>query len=85
MPGIGKFDWCKLALGAGYKSAHNLETQAELKAALPAILQSEGPVMIRLKINREDGSRWPGTPMTKCVQELKASLAAEREAAGAKA
>jgi phosphonopyruvate decarboxylase len=84
VPGLGKFDWCKLALAAGYPKAYKMETRAELEAALPEILASEGPVMIRLVITPENVSRWPGTPMTKCIQDLKASLAAEREAAGAR-
>jgi phosphonopyruvate decarboxylase len=78
VPGHGKFDWCRLALSAGYRAAHSFDDREELRAALPRIMGSDGPVLIRLGIAREDGpTRWPGVPMSHYVRTLKERLAAE--------
>src|SRR5204863_9068717 len=42
VPGLGKFDWCRLALASGYAAAHDVASAAELRKALPDILQAAG-------------------------------------------
>jgi sulfopyruvate decarboxylase subunit beta len=77
LPAQGKFDWCQLALSAGYRKAVSLETPADMDRELPGILNSEGPVLIRLAIEvEEDAVRWPGSKMADEVQRVRAALAA---------
>jgi sulfopyruvate decarboxylase subunit beta len=77
LPGQGVFDWVALALAAGYKQALKITAAEDLIEQLPAILQMDGPVLIELEIEREDGpARWAGVPMAKQVASLKTQLAA---------
>jgi sulfopyruvate decarboxylase subunit beta len=54
LPAYGRFDFCDLALAAGYRSAHSLASSEELRAQLGAILDAPGPTLIRLLLERED-------------------------------
>ena len=75
VPAAGKFDWCQLALAAGYAGADSFEEAAELREALPRLLASRGPALIRLWIAREDTPpRWPTAKMAGQVQALKQAL-----------
>lgn len=76
LPALGKFDFCKLALAAGYLHALSFEARAELQEALPRIFETPGPVMIRLLVEREyEPIRWPKVRMADEVQALKRALA----------
>jgi|SRR5581483_8099070 len=72
-----RVDFCGLARSAGYRQAHSFADAGALAAALPAILASQGPVLIHLSIEREEGPiRWPRVKMADQVQALKERLAA---------
>lgn len=76
LPGQGVFDFCKLALGAGYAAAFAFADGATFAADMPKVLATAGPVMIKLEIARDDAKpRWPGIPMAGQVQSLKEQLA----------
>jgi sulfopyruvate decarboxylase subunit beta len=71
-----RVDFCGLARSAGYRATWSFDEAAALRAALPAILTSEGPAMIRLAIAREDAPiRWPKVKMADQVVALKERLA----------
>jgi thiamine pyrophosphate-dependent acetolactate synthase large subunit-like protein len=77
VPGYGKFDFCQLAQAAGYADALTVETSEALRAALPRIWSTPGPVLIRLVIEREDGQNpWPKVRMAQQVRQLEKRLAA---------
>ena len=77
VPAAGQFDFCQLALAAGCRAAHAFSDAAELGQALPAILASQGPVLVRLEIAREDGpARWPKAKMSDQVQAMRTALEA---------
>ncbi|HLG69907.1 MAG TPA: thiamine pyrophosphate-dependent enzyme [Chloroflexota bacterium] len=76
VPAVGEFDWCQLALSAGYRYADGFSEVDELRSALPHLLASRGPVLVRLGIDREDGpARWPKAKMADQIQAMKAALA----------
>lgn len=76
VPGLGKFDWCKLALAAGYAAAYSFSEAGELRSGLPSIFEALGPVLVRLEIAREDGpAGWPKAKMADQIQAMKAALA----------
>lgn len=79
LPGVGKFDFCVLALGAGYQGAFNVGTKEEFEEQLPRILDTPGPVLVNLVIDRE-GSRSAGSagvPMASQIKALRKSFGAE--------
>ena len=53
LPGVGKFDFCVLAMGAGYQGAFSLNTKEEFEEQLPQILDTPGPVLVNLVIEGE--------------------------------
>ena len=76
LPAQGKFDWLALAKAAGYPHAMRIEAAEDLIERLPKILDLDGPVLVELAIEREEGpARWAGVPMSKQVASLKAQLA----------
>ena len=70
-------DFCGLARAAGYKDTFSFEDVAELRRALPEILDTTGPVLIRLAIQPEHTElTGHGVPDTADqVLKLKAALA----------
>jgi phosphonopyruvate decarboxylase len=50
VPNSGRVDFAGLALEAGYRGAYEFESADELDAALPSILQEEGPILVCLKV-----------------------------------
>jgi phosphonopyruvate decarboxylase len=75
LPGRGVFDACGLALSAGYRRAARYDDAATLRDDLPAILAAEGPSLIELTIEPEDGPpRWARVPMAAQVQTLREEL-----------
>ena len=77
LPAQGTFDWCGLALAAGYRKAVRIEQAEDLIEQLPTIWGMEGPVLVELVIAREDTEpRWAGVPMAGQVVALKERLAA---------
>ena len=77
LPGQGVFDWVALAKASGYKHAMRITEAEELIEQLPKIWKLEGPVLIELIIEREEGpARWTGVPMSRQVALLKEQLAA---------
>jgi phosphonopyruvate decarboxylase len=77
IPALGKLDFCALALGAGFAKALSFDSRETLARGLSDVLASDGPVLIRLEIQREDEPiRWPKVRMADEVQALRAALAA---------
>lgn len=70
-------DFCGLARSAGYKATFSFEDASELRQALPEVLSTTGPVLIRLAIQPEHTElTGRGTPNTaEQVEKLKAALA----------
>jgi sulfopyruvate decarboxylase subunit beta len=76
IPGEGRFDWCALAAGAGYREVRCFSGADELRAALPGLLALEGPVLIELKIARDDAPpTWAGVAMGDMAVAMKRALA----------
>ncbi len=76
LPGQGRFDWCAMALGAGYAHAERIEGAEELIERLPALYATKGPVLVELVIEPESTEpRWAGVPMSKQIAGLRATLA----------
>ena len=76
VPGLGRFDLCALALGAGYPEALSFETVDQLRASLPGLFQKHRPLFVRLRIHREEPTRpWPRVSMAGQVQALRERLA----------
>lgn len=77
LPAQGRFDWCKLALAAGYRQAVSFDTREELEQGLPGVLASDGPALIRMSIEVEHNAvRWPGSSMAEQVQRMRAAVGA---------
>jgi len=75
VPAAGKFDFCRLALAAGYAGAHSFAEYEALRTALPGILEKPGPLLVRLEIAREDTpARWPKAKMADQVAAMKTAL-----------
>lgn len=75
VPGQGAFDFCKLALGAGYAAAFAFDRAKEFAAELPKVLAADGPILVKLEIARDDATpRWPGIPMAGQVESLRQQL-----------
>ena len=72
IPGHGKTDLCQVALASGYKKAWRVSSKGEFLEALPEIMNSEGPVLIEIEIEREDGpTRFPGVPVAPQIKALR--------------
>lgn len=56
-PGSGTVDFAGFARAAGYREAHVIDDLYDLKARLPAILASTGPVFVVLRV--EPGEKSP--------------------------
>ena len=70
-------DFCGLARSAGYRAARSFEDAATLQQELPNVFATEGPVLIRLVIERDDRPvRWPRVKMADQVVALRERLAA---------
>lgn len=79
LPALGKFDFCGLALAAGFRRASSFEIADTLRDALPDIWNTQGPVLIRLAIERKDRPNpWPKVPFAQQVQGLREALAVSR-------
>ncbi len=77
LPAVERCDLCQIAKGAGYRDAVTFEEKDALERALPGILSSPGPILVRLGIAREDDVvRWPrGEHMHDMVRRVRAALA----------
>lgn len=76
VPGAGRFDLPQMAKAAGYADALRFEAAADFDRALPALLTKDGPILIELKIARDDATpRWALVPMAEMVRKLKSELA----------
>ncbi len=76
LPGQGLFSWTNLAKASGYQHALRFDAAEDLIEGLPGIWELEGPVLVELIIEREEGPpRWAGVPMAGQVADLKAYLA----------
>ena len=78
LPAQGRFDFCRLALAAGYRLAVSFDSQQEMASRLGEVLDSPGPALIRLEIDVEDNAvRWPKSSMAEQIQRMRAVLAAD--------
>ena len=76
IPGYGKMDLCQLALASGYRKVWKVTSKGEFLEVLPEIMASEGPVLVEMQIDREDGrTRFPGVPVAPQIMALRESLA----------
>ena len=50
IPAQSAVDFRGLALAAGYRAAHTIETTDELDAMLPALMAARGPVLVDLRV-----------------------------------
>ncbi len=48
-------DFCKVALGCGYKSSQRIDSANALREAFPVVLKQPGPVLVHVLINRVEG------------------------------
>ena len=55
LPAEGRLDFEMLARGAGFAHAARFDDAAEFKAALPGLLERQGPVFVTLQIEPEVG------------------------------
>lgn len=79
VPGNGLFDFVALAKGAGYRDARTYALAEDLDSALPQLLAEDGPILIDLRIARDDATpRWPGVSMAGQVENLRARLGHSR-------
>ncbi|MGH9752961.1 MAG: thiamine pyrophosphate-dependent enzyme [Blastocatellia bacterium] len=75
LPGFGKFDFCRMALAAGYRQALSFDDAKALRKALPLIFGAPGPTLIRLGIARDEPvTPWPNVTMADQIRALRASL-----------
>ncbi len=75
LPGFGKFDFCQLALAAGYRQALSFADAGELRQALSVIYAEPGPVLIRLEIAPDAPvTPWPDVTMHTQITALRARL-----------
>jgi thiamine pyrophosphate-dependent acetolactate synthase large subunit-like protein len=58
-PGGEVMDWAAVAKGSGYKTSASIDTEEELAAEWPKLLQAEGPVFVRISVD----SMWAFGPM----------------------
>jgi len=73
LPGFGLFDLRQLALAAGYRAAWSIDEVAELRDALPRILGSPGPTLLRLAIAPDEPvTPWPRVTMKEQIEALRA-------------
>jgi thiamine pyrophosphate-dependent acetolactate synthase large subunit-like protein len=79
MPGQ-THDFCALAKAAGYKASFSFTEAPELRAGLPEVLATPGPVLIRLVIEPEHTELTGNGVFDTAaqVQKLKAALARDR-------
>lgn len=76
LPGQGLFDFCALAKGAGYANVFAFAEAGEFANSVAHILASDGPVLVRLDIARDDAPpRFPSTRIAEQVVALRAELA----------
>ena len=75
IPGYGKMDFCQLALAAGYRKVWKVSSKGEFLEVLPEIMESQGPVLIEIEIEREEGpTRFPGVPVAPQIKALRANF-----------
>ncbi len=75
LPGFGKFDFCRMALGAGYRQALGFDDAEALRQALPRVFSSPGPTLIRLGIAPDAPvTPWPDVTMNAQISALRARL-----------
>jgi phosphonopyruvate decarboxylase len=83
VPGLGKFDFAKLARAAGYPGSYTFADDEELRKALPRVLSEPGPILVRLLIERESTeATWPQVRMADQVRALREQFAPSREEHG---
>lgn len=75
LPGFGKFDFCRMALGAGYRQALSFDDAEALRQELPRVFSAPGPALIRLGIAPDEPvTPWPNVTMNAQISALRASL-----------
>lgn len=75
LPGFGKYDFCQMALGAGYRQAFNFDQAEALRQELPRVLGTPGPTLIRLGIAPDAPvTPWPDVTMDSQIHALRARL-----------
>lgn len=75
LPGFGKYDFCKMALAAGYQRAVSFDDAEKLREALPQIFREPGPTLIRLGIAPDAPvTPWPDVTMNMQIRALRARL-----------
>jgi sulfopyruvate decarboxylase subunit beta len=70
LPAEGRLDFELLARGAGFAHAARFDDAAEFQAALPALLDRQGPVFVTLQIGAEVGVP-SGTPSSLMGKQMK--------------
>jgi len=75
LPGAGRFDFCRMALAAGYRQALGFDDAETLRRSLPQVFGSPGPWLIRLEIAPDEPvTPWPDVTMAEQIKALRASL-----------
>lgn len=82
VPGGHDVDFRAMALAAGYASAHSFEDAAALGQALPALLDTKGPVFVVLKIEPEAPQFGPAKPQPEMPDRQFLRMGAEAEQLG---
>jgi phosphonopyruvate decarboxylase len=78
IPGGEGVDFALMARGAGYRDACRIESLAELRERLPALLRAEGPVLVELITGLADKTPMTapgGQPFHRQVEALREKLA----------
>jgi thiamine pyrophosphate-dependent acetolactate synthase large subunit-like protein len=74
VPGAGRVDYSAMARAAGFARAHTFADAAAYEAALPAVLDGEGPICVTVKV--EPGAEPPlGRGPGESAKYLRPSLA----------
>lgn len=75
LPGFGKYDFCQMALAAGYRQAVSFDDAEKLRKGLPEIFGAAGPALIRLGIAPDAPvTPWPYVTMNTQISALRARL-----------
>ncbi len=78
LPGSGKFDFCRMALGAGYRHASSFDYADALRRELPEVFAAPGPSLILLKIAPDEPvTPWPDVTMAEQISALRDRLHGE--------
>lgn len=83
VPGGRDVDFCAMALGAGYASAHRFDSADALGQALPALFDAQGPVFVALEVEPEAAQFGPGKPQPEIPDRQFHRMGVEAEQLGA--